>query len=537
MPESSLPRSLPAALRQQLGTAAQGLQETGLRALFETDPERAKRLTLEHGEIYLDYSKNLITDEVLSDLLDWAAAVKMPERIQALLSGEKVNVTENRAALHTALRKPEGSQLLVDGQDVMPAIYQQRAKMSEIVSALHQKKWLGSTGKPISAVVHIGIGGSDLGPVMACEALEPLRVSDIALHFVSNIDPTAMDSVLAQVTPETTLFIISSKSFGTPETLANAQLAKDWLHTHLGEKALAQHGLAVTASPDKAKAFGIAPSNILSFEKWVGGRYSIWSTIGLPLAIQVGMAQFEAFLAGAYAMDQHFSDAPLAENMPVLLALLGAWDIHFLAMPSVAVLPYAEGLKYLPAYLQQLDMESNGKSVQSDGQPVTGSTGPVVWGQAGTNGQHAFYQLLHQGSHAIAMDFILVANSASKNKTMHQQLLANGLAQTQALMQGRQGTDLAPTEIMPGNKPTNCLLLKSLSPFAFGQLLALYEHKVFVQGVLWGINSFDQPGVELGKVLAKNIEDCFEDAKHSNRKGLDFSTLELLEKIQKFQQS
>lgn len=536
MTQQHYPNSLSAKLKTSLQQQAQGLSEMGLRKLFETDPKRANRLVLEVGDLYCDYAKNLVNDAVLSDLLAWAESANVPEKIQALLNGEKVNVTENRAALHSALRREAGEALVVDGQDVIPSLTEQKAKMAEIVNKLHSGKWLGATGKPIQSIVHIGIGGSDLGPQMAVEALQAYQKTDMSLYFVANIDPVAITKVLTKISPETTLLIISSKSFSTPETLMNANVAKDWFLEHLGEEALAAHCLAVTANPEKAKAFGILEENILTFAPWVGGRYSIWSTIGLPLAITIGMDQFEAFLAGAKEMDQHFGSAPLSENLPVMLALLGAWAIHFLKMPTLAILPYAEGLKRFPDYLQQLDMESNGKSVRVDGEVAHYMTGPIVWGQAGTNGQHAFYQLLHQGTHQVAMDFILVANPMADNPAMHQELLANGLAQTQALMQGRQDKSLQPTEIMLGNKPTTVLLLKSLNPFALGQLIALYEHKVFVQGVLWGINSFDQPGVELGKVMAKNIAVCFKDRTHPNWSQIDASTIGLLEKIVKYQQ-
>lgn len=532
--KKNLPSSMPAALAAQLMQSASELKRVGLKNICNHDPLRAQTCSVEVGDIYCDYAKNLITPDVLAHLIEWAQVTNVPGRIAQLMQGEKLNISEDRPALHTALRRETTAPLHLDGKDVMQEIAAQKAKMAQIVEKIQQGHWKGATGKSINTIVHIGIGGSDLGPVMAVEALMPYRQSALEIHFVSNIDPIAISAVLAEVDPETTLFIISSKSFTTPETLANVSVARAWLEQRLGEGAFRQHAIAVTANPEKAKAFGIDPQHILTFASWVGGRYSIWSTIGLPLALSIGMAQFEQFLAGARLMDAHCLQAPLSENMPVILALLGAWSIHFLEMPTVGVLPYAQGLRRLPDYLQQLDMESNGKSVQLSGESVGYHTGPIVWGQAGTNGQHAFYQLLHQGTHPIALDFILVANTTTDYPELHQQLLANGLAQSQALLQGRNDPDLSPMEVMQGNRPSTTLLLSSLSPYVLGQLLALYEHKVFVQGVLWGINSFDQPGVELGKVLAKRIQACMEDPLNAHQVGLDASTLGLLRKISEY---
>lgn len=534
IPRKTLPTSMPVSSATALSKAALQMRQTGLRALFAADPERANRYALQVGDIYCDYSKNLLTPTILDHLIAWAQSAQVSARAAALMQGEKINTSENRPALHTALRRDPTRPLMVDGQDVMPEIAAQRAKMGQIVQKLQQGLWFGATGKAIDTVVHIGIGGSDLGPAMAVEALMSYRRTTLQLHFVSNVDPVAISSVLDQCDPATTLFIISSKSFTTPESLANAQVARSWLQQKLGTNAVEPHWIAVTANPEKAQAFGIDPQHILSFAAWVGGRYSIWSTIGLPLAILIGMEQFEQFLAGARLMDEHFLTAPLSKNMPVLLALLGAWSIHFCDMPTIAILPYAQGLRRLPDYLQQLDMESNGKHVRLDGKSVSYSTGPVVWGQAGTNGQHAFYQLLHQGTHAIAIDFILVAQNQTAYPDLHRQLLANGIAQAQAMMQGRLDSTLSPMEVMEGNKPSNTILLKALTPSALGQLLALYEHKVFVQGVLWELNSFDQPGVELGKLLAKRIEACLKGPAGEDMTDLDTSTNGILRKIADF---
>jgi len=518
---------------QRLQTKAKQMQKQKIADLFVRNPEHASQYVLSVGDIFLDYSKNFIDQELMSSLLALAESVDLKSAISRLLTGMNVNTTENRPALHTALRRPLNKPLKVNDIDVMQNIGAQLEKMGTLVDKLHTKKWLGASKLPITDVVNIGIGGSDLGPVMAVEALNHYQKSDLNIHFVSNIDPVVISELLKKLNPAHTLFIISSKSFSTPETLTNAKVAKAWLTKALGED-LSAHLLAVTASPAKAIAFGVHPDHILSFEPWVGGRYSIWSTIGLPLALSIGMAHFKDFLKGANVMDEHFANADLSQNMPVILGLLGVWYVNCWQASTVAVLPYINTLQYLPDYLQQLDMESNGKQVNFQGEKVSYATGPIVWGQVGTNGQHAFYQLLHQGTHFIPVDFILAANSTSDLSDQHQQLVANCLAQAQALMQGTEATKFA-HEHMPGNKPSNMLLLNKMTPYALGQLLALYEHKVFVQGIIWQINSYDQPGVELGKKLADKLYQSIKNPEIAPQ--ADQSTQNLIQKCQQLAQS
>ncbi|WP_075066953.1 glucose-6-phosphate isomerase [Candidatus Berkiella aquae] len=516
---------------QRLQEQANNMQQQKIADLLK-EPKRVEQYSFAVGDIYLDYSKNFIDQNVMASLLALADSVELTHAIKRLIAGEKVNITEDRPALHTALRRDLNKPLLVNQQDVMQNIGAQFDKMATIVDKLHAKRWLGATGKPITDVVNIGIGGSDLGPLMAVEALKHYQQSAVKMHFASNIDPVVISDLLKELNSETTLFIISSKSFSTPETLTNAQVAKNWLIAALGQS-IENHLLAVTASPEKAQGFGVHSDNILTFEPWVGGRYSIWSTIGLPLAISIGMTHFKDFLKGASAMDEHFANAELAQNMPVILALLGIWYINFWQASTLAVLPYINTLQYLPDYLQQLDMESNGKQVTIHNQQTPYTTGPIVWGQVGTNGQHAFYQLLHQGTHFIPVDFIVAANSNSSLTEQHQQLIANCFAQAQALMQGRDDTKFA-HEHMPGNKPSNILLLKKMTPFVLGQLLALYEHKVYVQGIIWQINSFDQPGVELGKKLADRLYQSIKN--HQFDEQIDVSTQALIEKCREMSQ-
>lgn len=511
---------------QHLQTKANAMRQQKIGDLFSQNPQHVAQYSLEVGDIYLDYSKNFVDQEVMTNLLSLAEAVDLKSAISRLMSGDSVNITENRPALHTALRRDLNKPLTLNDQNVMQNIGAQLDKMATIVDKLHTHQWLGATGKPITDVVNIGIGGSDLGPLMAVEALKHYQTSALHIHFASNIDPNVISDLLRNLNPATTLFIISSKSFSTPETLTNAKVAKNWLTEHLGQS-IENHLLAVTASPAKAEAFGVVKDHILSFEPWVGGRYSIWSTIGLPLALSIGMENFNAFLKGANVMDEHFANADFANNMPVILALMGIWYINFWQASTVAVLPYINSLQYLPDYLQQLDMESNGKQVNIQAQQVPHDTGPIVWGQVGTNGQHAFYQLLHQGTHLIPVDFIVAANSNSELRDQHQQLIANCFAQAQALMEGTTSTKFA-HEHMPGNKPSNMLLLNKMTPFALGQLLALYEHKVFVQGIIWQINSFDQPGVELGKKLADRLYQIMKSKNVDMQ--LDPSTQALLKK-------
>lgn len=494
---------------QRLSELAAEIQITPIKTLFEQDSKRVQNFSLLWQEFFFDYSKNQITEEVRDALIQLALARSLPNAIQGLFEGAIFNTTEDRPSLHMALRQPQSSD----------NIMAEREKMRQIVEALNSKTWVGSTGKPITDIVNIGIGGSDLGPVFTTQALSHYKVSPISFHFISNIDPFPLEAVLKHLNPETTLFIVSSKTWSTLETLGNARAAKEWLVKNLGneQSALQNHFIGITAAPQKALDFGIPASHILQFWDWVGGRYSIWSAIGLPLAISIGMENFLEFLSGAHEMDMHFKTAPLDQNLPALLALIGIWNINLLGADSHAILPYDYQLRALPDYLQQLDMESNGKSVQQNGKAVCVATGPIIWGQMGTNGQHAFYQLLHQGTHFIPVDFILTANRQTELPKHYDDLIANCLAQAQALMTGTAeelSSQIGPQEIMPGNRPSNLLMLQSLSPKTLGALIALYEHKVFVQGFIWNINSFDQPGVELGKKIAVGIADKLQGKIH-----------------------
>ncbi len=499
------------------------LATTHLRGLFAADPTRFEEFSSEACGILLDYSKNLITAETRRLLLDLARHAELEDWRDKMFSGEKINFTEQRAVLHTALRNRSERPVVVDGQDVMPGVRRVLAHIREFSERLHSGAWRGYTGKPITDVVNIGIGGSDLGPAMVCEALKPYGQPGLTMHFVSNIDGTHLAETLRQIDPETALFIIASKTFTTQETMTNAHSARTWfLAQGAGEAAIAQHFVAVSTNAKAVTAFGIATANMFEFWDWVGGRYSLWSAIGLPIAVYIGMDAFEALLAGAHEMDEHFRTAPLARNLPAILGLLGVWYVNFWNARSHAVLPYDQYLHRFPAYLQQLDMESNGKRVDRNGEPVDYATGPVLWGEAGTNGQHAFYQLIHQGTQMIPADFIAPATSHNPLGEHHPILLSNFFAQTQALMKGKTAEEaraelaasslsgaelekLLPHKVFPGDKPTNSLMFARLDPRTLGALIALYEHKVFVQGVVWNINSFDQWGVELGKQLAQNI--------------------------------
>lgn len=513
--------------QEEIKKLAENYKQKKLMDFFVSDPTRAETYTLEVGDLELDYSKNFIDEKILSTLIKIAHENDLAKSIEKLMTGEKINKTENRPALHTALRQDPNTSVQVDGKNVMPSIVAAREKMSKMVHQLHSQDKRGATGKPIKHVVNLGIGGSDLGPKMVVQALASYQQGNLEISFVSNVDPTELLLCLEKADPAQTLFVISSKSFTTTETLLNAATAKQWLQEALKTEDVSMHFAAVTSRPEKAKAWGILEDNILSFEEWVGGRYSVWSTIGFAVALSVGMSHFEDFLAGAREMDTHFRTASFESNMPILLALIGLWYIHGFDANTQAILPYAHGLRRFPDYLQQLDMESNGKSVQLNGQSVKNSTGPIIWGQAGTNGQHAFYQLLHQGTHFIPIDFIVCAQTNTKLTSQHDQFVANALAQAQAFMQGEKGNE--PHEHMAGNKPSNLLLLKKLTPFALGELLALYEHKVFVQGALWGINSFDQPGVELGKKLANKVNQALISGQIDL--NVDPSTERLIKKI------
>lgn len=497
---------------------------------FAADPERAQKFSFTADELHVDLSKNLITSETVELLLKLAEEVKLEQAREAMFSGEHINVTEDRAVLHTALRRPEGytPALIVDGQDVDADVHAVLKKIYAFAERVRNGEWTGITGKRIKTVVNIGIGGSDLGPVMVYEALKPYADAGITARFISNIDPTDVAEKVSDLDPETTLFIVASKTFGTLETLTNARVAREWLLSALAEagalegkeasEAVAKHFVAVSTALDKVAAFGIDPENAFGFWDWVGGRYSVDSAIGTSLAIVLGPKVFADFLAGFHAMDEHFRTAPFEKNVPVLMGLLNIWNVNFLGAETHAVLPYDQYLHRFPAYLQQLTMESNGKSVRWDGSAVTTDTGEVFWGEPGTNGQHAFYQLIHQGTRLIPADFIAVANPAHPTRDgetdVHELFLSNFFAQTAALAFGKtadevraEGTDeaIVPARVFPGDRPTTSIMADELSPKILGELIALYEHITFVQGVVWGIDSFDQWGVELGKKLALQI--------------------------------
>jgi glucose-6-phosphate isomerase len=487
-----------------------------LRDLFADDPTRGERLTLDIDGLYVDYSKNLLTDETIRLLLVLAERARLRERIDAMFGGEKINVTEDRAVLHVALRAPAEEHIVVDGTDVVPQVHAVLDKMGAFAEQVRSGGWRGHTGKPIRNVVNIGIGGSDLGPAMAYEALRAFSDRDLTFRFVSNVDGTDFWEATNGLEPAETLFIVCSKTFGTLETLTNARSARDWLLAGLGhdEKAVARHFVAVSTNAELVAQFGIDTANMFEFWDWVGGRYSYDSAIGLSLMIAIGPDQFGQMLAGFHAIDVHFRTAPFERNLPALLGLLDVWYASFLGAQTQAVLPYSQYLARFPAYLQQLEMESNGKSVTLAGAPVQWDTGAIVWGQPGTNGQHAFYQLIHQGTRLIPCDFIAFLKALNPLGRHHDMLLANVFAQTEALALGKtreqvkaEGTPdwLVPHRVFEGNRPSNTILAERLTPAALGKLVALYEHSVFTQGAIWGIDSFDQWGVELGKVLAQRI--------------------------------
>jgi len=491
-------------------------RDVHLRDLFASDPARGERLTVDAKGIYLDYSKNRITDETLRLLLALAHRAGLRERIDAMFRGEKINVTEGRAVLHTALRAPEGAVVEVDGVNVVPQVHAVLRKMAEFSERVRSGAWVGHTGRRVRNVVNIGIGGSDLGPHMAYDALVDFSQRDMTFRFVSNVDGTDFWEATHDLDPAETLFIVSSKTFTTLETLTNARTAREWLVHAFGgdESAVAKHFVAVSTNAEEVAKFGIDTANMFEFWDWVGGRYSYDSAIGLSLMVAIGHEQFDEMLAGFRSIDEHFRTAPFESNLPVLLGLVGIWYDDFFEAETQAVLPYSQYLARFPAYLQQLDMESNGKSVDLEGKPVTMQTGPIVWGQPGTNGQHAFYQLIHQGTKLIPCDFIGFVH-ANHEVGEHQNLLtANLLAQTEALAFGKTAAEVeaegvppfqVPHRTFPGNRPTNTMMVERLTPHSLGQLVAIYEHKVFTQGTIWNINSFDQWGVELGKKLATAI--------------------------------
>jgi glucose-6-phosphate isomerase len=534
-----------------LAAQATELRERRILDLFAEDPGRVQDFSLEAAGLFLDYSRNPLTRQTLSLLIAAARDASLAEQTQAMFEGRRINVTEGRAVLHTALRNRSKRPVLVEGRDVMPDVRGVLGRMRIFSDAVRSGAAGGASGRRFTDVVNIGIGGSDLGPQMVTRALAPWGADGPRLHFVSNVDGAHLAATLASLPPDTTLFIVSSKTFTTQETLTNARSAREWLLAQLGgtaapEALVASHFAAVSTNLEATAAFGIAPDRVFGFWDWVGGRYSLWSAIGLPIALAVGFHRFEELLDGAFAMDEHFRTAPPARNMPVLLGMLGVWFNNFLGATTHAVLPYAQDLAWFPAYLQQLDMESNGKRFDRAGRPVDYATGPVIWGAPGTNGQHAFFQHLHQGTQVTPCDFIVAAN-AEWGPAGHQDiLLANCLAQPEALLRGKTGQEacdellaqgmsaddaarLAPHRSFPGNRPSNTLLLPRLDPRSIGALVALYEHKVFVQGAIWNVNSFDQWGVELGKQLAKTVlEDLRRGAPATAH---DPSTAALIERI------
>lgn len=494
-----------------------------MREMFQDDPQRFEKFSLQFNDILLDYSKNRITEETLALLMQLARESHVEEWRERMFSGEKINFTENRAVLHTALRNRSNKPVLVDGKDVMPDVNRVLKQMREFTERVRSGAWKGYTGKPITDIVNIGIGGSDLGPFMACTALKPFSRPDLHAHFVSNVDGAHLGMTLQKCDPETTLFVVASKTFTTQETLTNARSARKWfLEKAKDEQQIAKHFVALSTNATEVAKFGIDTANMFEFWDWVGGRYSLWSSIGLSIALNIGMDNFEAMLQGAYEMDQHFRTTPLEQNLPVVMAMIGIWYNNFFGAQTHAILPYDQTLSRFSAYFQQGDMESNGKFVDREGKRVDFDTGPIIWGEPGTNGQHAFYQLIHQGTRMVPCDFLMPIETQYPLGEHHEILFSNFLAQTQALMQGKTADEaraeleaagvkgdelelLLLHKVFRGNRPTNSILFQKLDPRTLGMLIALYEHKIFVQGIVWNINSFDQWGVELGKQLAQKI--------------------------------
>lgn len=492
-----------------------------MRSLFDDDKGRANDFSIEFEDILVDYSKNRVDSETMRLLNNWAEDVKLKSAIEKMFTGEKINVTEDRSVLHIALRNRSNHPILVDGHDVMPDVNEALRKIKEFSDQVNKGFWKGYSGLPIKDVVNIGIGGSDLGPLMVTEALKPFAIPGINVHYVSNVDGTHIAETLKELSPETTLFLIASKTFTTQETMTNAKSARAWFLESAEERQhIARHFVAISTNAEAVVEFGIDPKNMFKFWDWVGGRYSLWSSIGLSIACYLGYENFVELLEGAHAMDQHFRNSPFDQNIPVVLALISCWYINHWGAKSETILPYDQYLHRFAAYFQQGNMESNGKNVDRNGNTVTYDTGPVIWGEPGTNGQHAFYQLIHQGTELIPCDFIAPAISHNPVGDHHVKLLSNFFAQTEALMNGKtlveveteledlptkQREAIAPFKVFPGNKPTNSILIKKLTPRTLGSLIAMYEHKIFVQGVVWNIYSFDQWGVELGKQLAKKI--------------------------------
>ncbi|WP_434985228.1 glucose-6-phosphate isomerase [Vreelandella zhaodongensis] len=503
-----------------------------IRDYFTNDPQRFEKMSLRVGGLFLDYSKHHVSDEVLAKLLELADHSALVQRRAQMFSGDIINVTENRPVLHTALRNLSAEAVHVDGNDVMPEINRTREQIKQFSEAVRSGEWKGYNGQRIKDVVNIGIGGSDLGPNMAVRALLKYRHPELHFHFVSNVDGTHIQKVLSRLDPATTLFIVSTKTFSTQETLLNAKTARRWFVENAGEDAdVGAHFIAASTNRKAAMEFGIREENVFEFWAWVGGRYSMWSSIGLPIALSIGFEGFIELLEGAHEMDRHFIEAPFSQNMPVLMALIGIWYINFIGAETQAIVPYDQALNQLPSFLQQLDMESNGKSVDIFGHPVNYKTGPIVWGQTGSNGQHAFFQLLHQGTRYVPIDFIASLKPEPGVEDHHFALLTNMLAQANAFMEGSQGDSKELSQhdpySCPGNRPSSTLLLDELTPKNLGALIALYEHKVFVQGVIWNINSFDQWGVQLGKRIAGEISERID----TNAADFDASTQGLLELV------
>ena len=500
---------------QLLEAHAQEMKKLHMKDLFAKDPNRFATFSSCVEDIVFDYSKNIITEETIQLLIRLATECGIKEAVVAMFAGEKINETEGRAVLHTALRNFSGHPVLSDGKDVMPDVQRVLSQMNSFCNSIHSGTWKGYTGKKIKYIVNLGIGGSDLGPVMVTEALKPYWVEGIETYFVSNVDGTHIAETLKKVTPDETLFLIASKTFTTQETMTNAHTARNWFLQHAKDEAfIAKHFAALSTNEKEVVKFGIDKANMFEFWDWVGGRYSLWSAIGLSIALTIGYENFEQLLRGAHKTDEHFKKEPFDKNIPILMALIGLWYTNFFDAKSEAILPYDQYLHRFAAYFQQGNMESNGKFVDRTGKKVNYATGPIIWGEPGTNGQHSFYQLIHQGTHLIPCDFIAPAISHNPIGDHHEKLLSNFFAQTEALMNGKSKDELeaegvkaalVPFKVFEGNRPTNSILIKKITPFTLGELIALYEHKIFVQGIIWNVYSFDQYGVELGKVLANRI--------------------------------
>ncbi len=536
----------PAATKtwQQLSAHAEEMKKVQMKELFKANANRFQQFSIFFNDILFDYSKNIITEKTMQLLLQLAEECKVKEGIEKMFGGDEINHTEKRAVLHTALRNFSGKPVLVNGKDVMPDVKKVNAQMKDFCTRIHNGEWKGYTGKKIKYIVNIGIGGSDLGPVMVTEALKPYWVEGIETYFVSNVDGTHIAETLKKVTADETLFLVASKTFTTQETMTNAHSARDWFLQHAkGEAHVAKHFAALSTNEKEVVKFGIDKANMFEFWDWVGGRYSLWSAIGLSIALTIGYNNFEELLKGAFATDEHFKTAAFDKNIPIIMALIGTWYVNFFDAKSEAILPYDQYMHRFAAYFQQGNMESNGKYVDRNGKIVTYSTGPIIWGEPGTNGQHSFYQLIHQGTHLIPADFIAPAISHNPLSDHHNKLMSNFFAQTEALMNGKtkeeviaEGVkeELVPYKVFEGNRPTNSILVKKITPFSLGELIALYEHKIFVQGVIWNIYSFDQWGVELGKQLANKI--LPELINNNEVLTHDASTNSLINQFKKFRQ-